>query len=171
MGKINRKAKRLYKSPAVAAEIWRPREGKDRPTEERRRRSVFALRDTEDAGVTVAVDLEATLLDRLQQRGVISADQCQGGLDFAALMARTRLGAAPRSCLDWGPLGYDSGEVSAAELRDAEDKAELYLACGSLTWAELRRVCVEGALPKDLGRLRQGLDLCARFWGLRPAKK
>lgn len=160
-----RRAARQAQSIAAAAEIWTPREGKDRPTPERLSKGAFVLRDTEDAGVTHAVDEGATELDRLAIRGLITEDQRDGGHDFAALMERTRLVSRGRSCLDFTPVGYDGGEGNEwQEKRDSQDRAELYLACGMATWAELRRVCCEGHAPTSIERLRHGLTVCAEFW-------
>lgn len=163
-GKKARRAKKAQ-SIAAAADVWQDRDGKARPTPERRAKGAFVLRDTEDAGVTCAVDEGATTLDRLNLRGIINRDQCQGGHDFAALMERTRMVSSGRSCLDFSPVGFDSGNGNEwQEERDSRDRSELYLACGMLTWAELRRVCCEGQPPRSVERLKAGLDLCARFW-------
>lgn len=162
--RARQRAKR-EKSAAVAAEIWADRDGKRRPTEERRQKGAFVLRDGDDAGVTVAVDEAATCLDRLRIAGRITDEQCQGGQDYAALMERTRMISGGRSCIDFTPVGYDGGGSDHAEARDSRDRAELYLACGMLTWAEMRRVCCDQHEPKDMARLRAGLDICAKFWG------
>lgn len=160
------KRKQKQTSIAVSADIWSPRDGKDRPTEERRSKGAFVLRDTEDAGVTVAVDEQATMLDALHRKGVIDGDQLQAGVSLAMLFHRTRLGAAGRSCLDFSPVGYDDSEPSHQELRDAQERAEIYLGVGMFTWAELRRVCQEGQRVRDAKRLRDGLDFCAQYWGI-----
>lgn len=170
-----RRAQRLAEqkrlSAAAQAENWTDRDGKARPTPERRAKGAFVLRDGEDAGVTVAVDEACTELDRLRRRGILTDEQAQGGHDLAALLERTRLTAPGRSCLDISPVGFDDSEPSHGELRDARERAELYLSCGVLTWRELRRVCHEGLAPRSLIRLREGLDICARYWGLRAAQK
>jgi hypothetical protein len=152
-------------SAAVSADNWDDRDGKARPTPERRAKGDWELRDGEDAGVTVAVDRRASMLDQLGHIGKITANQVQGGHDFAALMQRMQMVPAGRSCLDFSPVGFDAAdEPTHAELRDAQDRTELYLACGMLTWAELRRVCVDGDAPRSYDRLRAGLDLCVKFW-------
>ncbi len=164
-GKKARRAQRKAQSIAAAADVWTDREGKARPTPERRMKGAFVLRDTEDAGVTVAVDEGATVLDRLASRGIITRAQCDGGHDFARLMERTRLTAKGRSCLDFSPVGYDSGNGNEwQEIRDNQDRDELYLGCGMATWAELRRVCCDDLPPRSLDRLRAGLSLCEAFW-------
>lgn len=166
-GKRLRRAQRQQQAAAVAADIWQPRpdSGKDRPTPERRAKGAFVLRETEDAGVTFAVDTAATMLDRLTVRGLLSADQCQAGHDYAALMERTRLVSQGRSCLNFEPVGHDSdAEPTHGELRDIQERRELYLACGVLTWAVLQRTCVDQQMPADLIRLREGLDICVKMW-------
>ena len=152
----------------AAIEIWEDRDGKARPTPERRAKGAFRLVTGENAGLSVAVDDHATTLDRMRGEKLITPEQSQGGHDFAALMERTRLVSAGRSCIDFEPVGHEPlEEASAQEERDERDRRELYLACGMLTWAELRRVCVDGYWPRDVERLRAGLDLCAQFWGKR----
>lgn len=170
----NRSGRRLKKwsgrrvkaieSIAARADNWEDREGKARPTPERLSKGRFTLQDTDDAGVTVAVDGAVTELDRLLAAGVINADQCQGGHDFAALMYRTRLVSHGRSCLNFEPVGYEDGTPSHQEIVDSRDRTELYLACGSFTWAELRRVACEDRKMTDAVRLKDGLTLCAKFW-------
>lgn len=163
-----KKAELARQSAAVAAANWqdRPDSGKARPTPERRAKGSFVLRDTEDAGVTVAIDEAPTMLDRLHAKHIITASQRDGGLDLAALLRRTMLVSEGRSCLDWTPVATgDDSEPTHAELRDAEERAEIYLACGMVVFAELRRVCHEHQMPRSIDRLRQGLDICARFWG------
>lgn len=161
-----KRAKRQEQSAAIAAAQWeaRPESGKDRPTPERKTKGAFRLVDGEDAGVTVAVDMESTLLDRLASRRIITPEQAQGGHDFASLMERTRLVSQGRSCLNFEPVGHDESEPTHAELRDQQERREIYLACGSLTFAELRRTCCDERMPKDILRLREGLDLCVKFW-------
>lgn len=160
------KKKAQQQSAAVEAAIWDDREGKARPTPERRAKGDFVLRDGDDAGVTVAVDQNVTRLDSLRKRGIITQDQAQGGHDFAALIERTRLVKETRSCLNFDPVGYDGGDVEnhGAE-RDERERAEIYLACGTITFAELRRVCCDQDAPRSLIRLRAGLTLCEKFWG------
>ena len=162
-----RRSKRQEQSAAIIAAQWEPRpeSGKDRPTPERKAKGNFRLVDGEDAGVTVAIDTEATILDRLAAKGIVTQAQAQGGHDFAALIERTRLVSQGRSCLNFEPVGYDDDrEPSHAELRDIEERREIYLACGTITFAEMRRVCCDGQRPSDLRRLREGLDLCVKFW-------
>ena len=160
-----RRRKAKPQSAAVAANIWEDRAGKARPTPERLAKGSFVLRDTEDAGITVAVDEACTMLDRLHRAGRIDGDQLQGGHDFAALMERTRMVSRGRSCLDFSPVGHDDSEPTHAELRDQEERAKLYLRCrGPWIWAELRRVCCDGHNPRDMPSLLAGLDMCAEFW-------
>jgi len=162
-----RKARAQEQSRAIAAAQWEPRpdSGKDRPTPERIAKGAFKLVDGEDAGVTVAVDTAATTLDRMAANGIITPEQAQGGHDFAALLDRTRLVSQGRSCLNFEPVGHeDDSPPSHAELRDQAERREIYLACGMLTFAELRRVCCDGDKPRDLARLKEGLDICVKFW-------
>lgn len=160
-----REARKARKSsPAVEAGIWDDRDGKARPTAERRAKGAFVLRDGEDAGVTVAVDEAATVLDRLARRGIVTSDQRDAGHDFAALMQRTQLTKQGRSCLNFDPVGYDDSEPTHAEMRDAAERWRLYMACGAEVWREMRRVCCDGEPVRSLDRLRAGLDHCVKMW-------
>lgn len=133
------------------------------PTDMRREKGLFACVELD--GTWVERDLHATMVDRLRDAGLLTNEQAQGGHDFAALMQRMQLVPAGRSCLDNSPRGFDDQtEPTHAELRDERDRKELYLACGPLTWSEMRRVCVEQHAPRSLDRLRIGLDICAKFW-------
>ena len=164
--KARQREKRRMKqdaSAAVAADIWQDRDGKARPTAERRARGAWVLRDGEDAGVTVAVDEHAHVLDQLAAKGVIDSDQCQAGHDFAALMERTRLVAGGRSCLNMDPVGHEgNAEPTHGELRDAEERRDLNKSMGSWVWSEMRMVCHQGFWPDRLDRLREGLTTAAK---------
>ncbi len=88
--KARQREKRRMKqeaSAAVTADIWQDREGKARPTDERRRQGSWVLRDGEDAGVTIAVDEHAHVLDQMASKSIISSDQQPPG-------GGTTLGAA-----------------------------------------------------------------------------
>lgn len=155
-------------SAAVAADNWedRPDSGKSRPTAERKDKGRFVLRDGEDAGVSIAVDEAAHILDVLHSRGVITGDQRDAGHDIAALLERTRLVSAGRSCLDFTPVGHDDNrEPTHGELRDTQERNDLYLGVGMLTFRELRHVCHEGNPPRSVDRLRDGLTFAAKMWG------
>lgn len=152
-------------SAAVAADIWQDRDGKARPTAERRQRGSWVLRDGEDAGVTIAVDEHAHVLDQMASKGIISSDQQQAGHDLAALMERTRLVAGGRSCLDFTPVGHEGdAEPTHSELRDAKERRDLYGKLGAGAWAQLRMVCHEGHWPDRINDLRHGLDVAAKYW-------
>lgn len=162
--RLRRRAKQQV-AAAVAADIWEDRDGKARPTPERKAKGAFVLHETEDAGVTRAVDTAVTMLDQLAVQGRITAEQAHGGHDFAALMERTRLVSAGRSCLDFTPVGHDGdADPTHGELRDIQERDELYLACGVAVWSEMRWVCCDHQAPRRLDRLIVGLDLCVRFW-------
>lgn len=149
------------------ATIWSDRDGKARPTPERRAKGCFVLRDTEDAGATVAVDEEASMIGRLQRAGIITATQAHAATDLAALLERTRITSRGRSCLDTTPIGHEGdAEPTHGELRDAQERAEIYLSCGVAIWRELLRLCQDDDRPRNIGLLRQGLDICVRYWRL-----
>ena len=162
--------RRAALSAAVLAENWTDRNGKARPTPERRRRGAFVLQDGDEAGVTVAVDGAATLLDRLRMAKLISDVQCRAGLDLAALFDRTRQGTQMRSCLDFTPVGFDpEREPTHGELRDIAERAQLHRIIGAAPWALMRAVCLEQRGPRDLRHLRGlriGLDKVVDFWRL-----
>ena len=162
--------RRTELSAAVAAENWTDRDGKARPTAQRRRRGVFVLRDGDDAGVAIAVDMGATMLDQLLIATLITDVQCHAGHDLAALLERTRLGSTMKSCLDFTPVGYEGErEPTYGELRDVAERAQLQRACGLAIWALLRSVCQEQRGPGEmhnLRKLRAGRDVAVRFWSL-----
>ena len=164
MTKAKRSRKRsITPPPAVAADNWADRDGKARPTPERRAKGAFVLRDTEDAGVTVAVDEGATQLDRLHMRGVITAEQCQAGHDLAAILYRTRLVSAGRSCLDWTPVGPDTDDAPETwqQERDRVQRTRIFMRCrGQWVWPELVRTCRDDEPPRKIDALRDGLDVC-----------
>jgi len=168
--KAQRRADQI--SAARHAENWTDREGKARPTPERKAKGVFVLRDGDDAGVTVAVDECSTMLDQLRMHGIITDPQCQAGHDFAAMLNRMQMVSPGRSCLDFTPVGYDGDhEPTHAELRDKDDRIKIFAKCsGPWVWPELRRVCFENDKPRDLKSLISGLDICAVYWGLQDAK-
>ena len=152
-------------SAAVTADIWQDREGKARPAEERRRQGSWVLRDGEDAGVTMAVDEHAHVLDQLAAKGIIDSDQCQAGHDFAMLMERTRLVAGGRSCLNMDPVGHEGdAEPTHSELREADERRDLNKRMGSWVWSEMRMVCHQGFWPDRLDGLHEGLDVAAKYW-------
>lgn len=164
-----RRAAKQAQSIAAAAEIWTPREGKDRPTPERLSKGAFVLRDTEDAGVTHAVDEGATELDRLALRGIITEDQRQAGHDLAQVLHRTRLTSAGRSCIDMTPVGYQSLEDSEDDWQAKRDNAQrqaVWLRCkGPWVWPELIRVCRDDEPCRHVPSLRDGLDIAAKVFG------
>lgn len=147
-------------------EIWQDRPHKARPTPERLRRGRWRLDDTEAAGVTVAVDEQATRLDQLQAKGIITAEQCQAGLDLADLIRRTRVTRAGRSCIDFAPVGHDPDHYDdSAEIAALGFRRQIYERVGPVTWQELWRVCVDERRPSDVDRLRAGLSDCVGFFG------
>lgn len=161
-----RQEQRKERSLAVEADNWQPRDGKDRPTPERKAKGKFELIDGEDAGVTIAIDRQATVLDQLQAAGHLTPEQCEAGLDFAALMARTRLVSQGRSCLDFTPVGYEGDIEDEASKADEAARAKIFARCnGPWVWAELRRVCCENRPVSHLASLQDGLDICAKILG------
>lgn len=163
------KAKRKRQSEAsiaATADVWEDREGKARPTPERRAKGQFRLIDGDDAGVTVAVDQCATMLDWLSARHRITPEQHAAGIMLTGLLDRTRLGSRGRSCLDFSPVGHDGDEISEQAIRDEQERADVYLGVGMASWAELRRVCQDHEKPRDIAKLHIGLDFCATYWGI-----
>lgn len=160
------KKKRTRNRREGMAEVWEDQPHRARPTTERLKRGSFVIRDTDRAGVTVAVDEHATELDRLYAAEVIDADQRQGGLDFADLMRRTRLTSEGRSCIDFSPVGHDPEEYDdTQERQDSKARQDLYAVVGPRTWHILRRVCIEDSRHANAVRLREGLDRCAEYFG------
>lgn len=162
--------RRAALSAAILAENWTDRRDKGRPTPERRRRGAFVLIDGDEAGVAIAVDAAATMLDQLRLAGLISDLQAQAGHDLAALIDRTQIGPPLRSCLDFAPRGHTGDRPPThGELRDLAERAALIRITGAAGWALLRAVVLEQRAPTgtgNLGRLRAGLDAVAAFWRL-----
>jgi len=160
--------RRAERSAAVEANRWDDREGKARPTPERRAKGGFVLIDGSEMGVAVAVDRLATALDRLAHMGQITAEQAEAGHDFAALLYRTRLTAAPRDSIDNTPRGWDGDDDEAAthaQVRDWRERSQILAAIGRPAFSEMRRVCVDGHPPRRISVLREALSYCAKIWG------
>lgn len=162
-----RRAEKKAQMQAAAAERWADRDGKARPTPERRAKGAFVLRDGEAEGESFAVDEAATVLDRLAMAGVINEDQRQGGIDLAMVLHRTRLGHQGRSCCDFTPTGYQDDEPEThQQQRDRQQRAQVYASCrGPWVWPELYRVCGEDQQPRHIESLRAGLDVCVKVFG------
>ena len=162
--KAEKKRRKQERSAAVAAQNWDDREGKARPTPERRSKGAFALHDGEDAGVTVAVDEVPDCLAALLASGAITKRQHDGGRAFAEAAFQNLGGPSQRSCLDIGAAGYDASDGDPDQHRE---------------WRRLQRytggafgicltVCWEGLAikPHALGLLRHGLTQAADWAGL-----
>lgn len=147
------------------AEIWEDRDGKARPTPQRRLKGVFALRDAEDAGVTIAVDSASCAIDRLAAAGTITPRQREAGHGFEAVARGTLGSPAGRSCVDFTPVGHDGddddGSVDARRRWDS-----LRRMLHPADRRELMAVCWEGAKPVSIDRLRRGLDATGDWMGL-----
>ena len=144
---------------------WESREGRDRPTPERKAKAttwVFVM--TEEAGVKAARDVSGNPIDRMQHTGVLDNDQASAARDFEQLYrAASEAPPSRDSTQTWEPKGHDStdGPVEAAR-----DRKELYLALGMHRDQLLRKVCVrhEEPKPNEIGPLREALNECVRFF-------
>ncbi|MDF3904684.1 hypothetical protein [Paracoccus sp. AS002] len=156
---------------AAAAEIWDDREGKARPTPQRRLKGVFSLRDADEAGVSVAVDSASCVIDALAERGVITARQCEAGHIFEAA-ARGALGSpAGRSCVDFSPVGHDGDGDDEETVRANKRWSSLRRMIRPDDRREMMAVCWQNAKPQRLEQLRRGLDATADWAGLEPERK
>jgi hypothetical protein len=142
--------------------IWEDRIDNARPTAQRLQKGVFVLRDTEDAGVRHAVDTAAHPLDVMRQNGTLTEEQATAGFDMANLIAMTRMVSQGRSCLDFSPVGHDGNLSDNAQA--GSDRTRLYSDMGQARWAECYRVCAEGRRPSNMAVLRDGLDVCVKFF-------
>ena len=178
MGNIEKRRRKLKRREERKADeheqTWTPREGKDRPTPERRKRGQWAFVTTEDAGGKAARDMHAHPIDRLEHAGVISNDQASAARDFEDLYrACMEVGGTRDSTTIWEPQGHDStdGPVEAKERY-----RELCRQIGIVRENALRQVCVFGYEPRraaEIGALREALNEAGRFFapqGLRGAK-
>ena len=164
-----RKERRKQKQEDMArarAEIWEDRDGKARPTEHRRRHGAFRLRDTEDAGVTVAVDEQATILDKMEALGTITKRQCQAGHMFNEV-ARAVIGSpSQRSCLDFSPVGHDGDDESPDAIRAASEWRSLRACLTSGQRNQCLRVCWQDLGPDSYHCMILGLNAVADFFKL-----
>lgn len=168
MSKMDRKRLRAHRKAAGApqAEIWEDRDGKARPTPQRRLKGVFRLRDGDDAGVSVAFDEASGVIDALAHAGRITARQREAGHIFEEVSRGAVGSPAGRSCVDFTPVGHDGDE-------DDEDAVR-----AQARWRSLRRmlhpahrqecmaVCWEGKQPRSVARLRDALDCVGDWAGL-----
>lgn len=153
---------------AAAAEIWEDREGKARPTPQRKLKGVFSLRDGDEAGVSVASDSASCTLDALAVRGVISAQQCEAGHIFEDAARGVMGSPAGRSCVDFSPVGHEGGEDEEAAAKAKRRWDSLRRIMRPDDRRELLAVCWQGAAPRSMDRLRRGLDATANWAGLEP---
>lgn len=164
--KQQRKKERDQIRLAAAADIWEDREGKAKPTPQRKLKGVFSLRDSDAAGVAVAVDSASSPIGALADLGAITDRQREAG-DIFEDAARAALGSPTgRSCVDFSPAGH---------VGDNDDDIAV---AASKRWDSLRRmispqdrrecmaVCWEHARPVSIDRLRRGLDAVADWAGL-----
>jgi len=169
-----RKARRVERERlriAAAAEIWEDREGKARPTPERKRKGVFSLRDADEAGVSVAVDSASCVIDALAERGIITARQREAGHIFEAA-ARGALGSpASRSCVDFSPVGHDGDGDDEQAVRANKRWNSLRRMIRPDDRREMMAVCWQNAKPQRIQQLRRGLDATADWAGLEPERK
>ena len=156
---------------AAAAEIWDDREGKARPTPERKLKGVFSLRDADDAGVSVAVDSASCVIDAMAEMGAITARQCEAGHIFNGA-ARGALGSpSGRSCVDFSPVGHDGDDDDEAAVMADNRWNSLRRMIRPDDRRELMAVCWQNAKPQRLEQLRRGLDATADWAGLEPDQK
>lgn len=164
--RAERRKRKQEDDARAKAEIWDDRDGKARPTEQRRIKGVFRLREGDDAGVSIAVDEASCTVDRLHASGVLTDRQREAGHGFEAT-ARGVLGSpAGRSCCDMTPVGHDgdSDDDGAIEARRRWDSLRRMLHPDDRR--ELVAVCWEGHRPVSLDRLRRGLDATGDWMGL-----
>lgn len=147
-------------------EIWTDRDGKSRPTPQRRLKGVFRLRDTDDAGVSVAVDAASCVVDQLAALEAITPRQKEAGHEFEAV-ARGVLGSpAGRSCVDFSPVGHDTDDDDDAAVAAKRRWDSLRRMIRPDDRRELIRVCWEKRRPESMARLRRGLDGVGDWLGL-----
>lgn len=156
---------------AAAAEIWDDREGKARPTLQRKLKGVFSLRDGDDAGVSVATDSASCTLDALAVRGAITARQQEAGQVFESAARGVMGSPAGRSCVDFSPAGHDGDDDEDAAITAKRRWDSLRRMIRPDDRRELLAVCWEGAAPRSMDRLRRGLDATGDWAGLEPEPK
>lgn len=149
---------------AAAAENWKDREGKARPTPQRRIKGVFRLREGDRAGVAVAVDAVSSPIGALSEAGFLTDRQREAGHIFEEV-ARGALGSpAGRSCIDFEPVGHDGDDDGNIEATRRWNSLRRMLSPEDRR--ECENVCWSHAAPSDMRRLRRGLDATADWAGL-----
>jgi len=162
--------KRTIKTDRGSVETWNDRPHRARPTPERMRQGAWKTRDSEVAGMTYAVDEASHPLDVLCERGKITEDQRQAGLDAAELFIRNQMVSQGRSCLNMDPVGHDS------DTPDDEPSyrrySELWGKLGQIGAGMIRHVCVMAETPKpsQLSTLIDALSVCEGFFNPRVAR-
>jgi hypothetical protein len=160
------KAEREKLNLAAAAQIWDDREGKARPTPQRRRKGVFSLRDGDDAGVSVAVDEASSCIDALAVQRLITARQREAGHVFEEV-SRGAIGSpAGRSCVDFTPVGHEGDEDDEDAVRAQARWRSLRRMLSPAHRQECMAVCWQGAQPVSMDRLRAALDVVGDWAGL-----
>lgn len=156
---------------AAAAEIWEDRDGKARPTPQRRLKGVFSLRDGDDAGVSVAVDQRACTIWTLLDLGLIDKRQAEAGEIFEEV-ARGGIGSpSSRSCIDFSPVGHDGDGDDDAAIRARSRWRSLQRMLSPSDRQECMAVCWQHVMPRSISRLRHALDIVGDWAGLeRPQK-
>ena len=117
-------------------------------------------------GVTGVRYLSA--VDRLTAAGVLPDSAPAAAEDYARLARAVRGSPAQRSCLDFSPVGHDGEHEDPAAARDWRDWREVQRRMGMLADAELSRLLWEqdgDGRVRDLGALRQGLQVVAEYFG------
>lgn len=161
-----RRAQREQLRIASAAEIWDDRDGKARPTPQRRLKGVFSLRDGDEAGVSVAVDGASCVIDALAARGDLTPRQREAGHGFEDA-ARGVLGSpAGRSCCDMTPVGHDGDDEDDAAIEAKRRWDSLRRMLRPADRRELEAVCWSRHRPVSMDRLRRGLDATGDWMGL-----
>lgn len=157
-----------------SADPWEDRDGKRRPTPQRRERGAFRLVPAEDAGVTYAYDDCSTPLRSAFTRSQISRRQIDAGEAFERLVRAVSGSPGPRSCLDFTPRGGDQSDPEwRAHARN--EFVDLCRVMGQATSSVMLAVCHahQGTGPRSLRRRRwqrllEGLTAAADFWKLPP---
>jgi hypothetical protein len=139
--------------------IQAPQRYKERPTAERMMRGKWRLGETIDAGIKVAIDDGAHILDAMRHEGLISSEQHQAGFAFEELYrSQCEIPQARDSTTIWEPKGFASDDGPVEERRRYK---EVSRALGMIHESRLIWACVHHNPPKGnraIGELREALN-------------
>ena len=165
-GVANRQSQRVPSLPPAPWDHGTPEQRAARPhvVTERGETDPRTGKTVNPNGVTGLRYLDA--IDALVAAGALPDTAHSAAEDYARLARAVRGSPAQRSCLDIGPVGHDGEHEDPQAARDWRDWREVQRRMGMRADAELSRLLWQGdGRVRDLGALRQGLQVVAEYFG------